>query len=105
MCEPNYNPYPLVPSREGQNTGHGDFGWYEHDGQIRESQNKMMRMVEKMSERIATVEKAVLGIKDGSPSSTGSCASLDEKKRIPNQLSVSCLNNVWTSAVSDFFYI
>jgi hypothetical protein len=84
MCEPNYNPYPLVPSREVQNASHGDFGWYEHDGQILfliESQTKMMGMVEKISERIASVEKAV---SDASPSS-GSFASPEEKKRIPKQ--------------------
>lgn len=100
MCEPNYSPYPLVPSREVQHTSQSGLGWYEHDGQIRfliESQTKMMKMIEKMSERIAVVEKAVLGI-NASPSSTGSCASPEEKKRIPNQLSVGFLNNVVSSA-------
>ena len=89
MYEPNYSPYPLIPPCEAQNPG---AGWYEHDGQVRfliESQTKMMSMVEKMSERIGVVEKAVSNIAAVSPSSAGSSASPEEKKRVPNQLSVS----------------
>ena len=80
------HPYYRLPSRE-HDWQHSS--WYEHtNSQIHtliDSQNKLMSMFEKFSDRIGDIEMTVSSLKSDSLSSS---TNPEKKKQIPPQLSV-----------------
>lgn len=54
-----------------------------------ESQQKMMKVVDNMSQRLCDVEKVIATLTSSESANTASSSSAEDKTRIPSQLSVS----------------
>lgn len=63
------------------------FPWHENDNQIHsliESQKKMMKMLEKVYDRVGDIEKELKTVKNQSPSSSGTSPEAKKKNSYPD---------------------